>query len=466
MKAAVHNTVTIKPAAGTTPVITGALSTGIVKLNGADNVVIDGSNTVGGITRESNHHQYFTAASAAIWLSSLGAGSGASNNVIRNCNLSCNAPQNTGAVITFGIFSGGSTIGITSVGPDNDNNTFSNNYITKVRYGIFSAGGNSANPNSGTVITGNLIGPDSFGVTEIGKAGIVLYNETGAAISQNEIRFVGGDFVNTPTAGNDRVGIALAMDAVWPTSTIAYVTNTTVSRNLIHHIVNERTFSAAGIIQAAGFGTSNTGNVISNNMMYNIKANGTSNHQALGIGVSIGRGDIIAFNSVYLTGDTDPYATAGTPTVGSFCFSIGGSSAVNLSIENNIFVMDLTSSSAPLLKNACVNIPAVYNWGTGLTNFNDMYVIPGHTQSYVGCRGGGGTAGIFYADLAAWRTISSQDANSISIDPQFISATDLHINTLFNDVGDKGFPLVGITTDLDGDLRSAGTPDIGADVLL
>ena len=391
--------------------------------------------------------------------------SGASNNVIKNCNLSCNAPQNTAALITFGIFSGGSAINITSVGPDNDNNTFSNNYITKVRYGIFSAGGNSANPNSGTVITGNLIGPASFGITQIGKAGIVLYNETGATISQNEIRYVGGDFSNSPTAGNDRVGIASCRGgpAIWPATTIAYVTNTTVSRNLIHHIVNERTFSALGILEAAGYGTNNTGNVISNNMMYNIKANGTSNHQALGIGVYIGKADVFAFNSVYLTGDTDPWASAGTPTVGNFCFSIAGTAPLNLVIEDNIFFMDLTSSSAPLLKNACINIPAVYNWGTGLTNYNDMYVIPGHTQAYVGCRGGGGTAGILYADLAAWRTVSFQDANSISADPQFLSPTDLHINTAFNNVGDKGFPVAGITADIDGDVRNVATPDIGID---
>jgi len=46
-------TITIKPAEGATPTITGAIGGALVKLNGADHVVIDGSNTAGGTTATS-----------------------------------------------------------------------------------------------------------------------------------------------------------------------------------------------------------------------------------------------------------------------------------------------------------------------------------------------------------------------------------------------------------------------------
>ena len=44
----------------------------------------------------------------------------------------------------------------------------------------------------------------------------------------------------------------------------------------------------------------------------------------------------------------------------------------------------------------------------------------------------------------------------------FISADDLHI-TCGSAVDNAGVPIAGITTDIDGNMRSATTPDIGAD---
>lgn len=63
--------------------------------------------------------------------------------------------------------------------------------------------------------------------------------------------------------------------------------------------------------------------------------------------------------------------------------------------------------------------------------------------------------------LAQWRSATSQDANSISMNPNFTSNNDLHITNL--SMNDLGTPLSEITDDIDGDLRSPSTPDIGAD---
>lgn len=67
-----------------------------------------------------------------------------------------------------------------------------------------------------------------------------------------------------------------------------------------------------------------------------------------------------------------------------------------------------------------------------------------------------------YSDLAAWQTgDATRNVNSIEGDPLFISSTDLHVfGTIANNAGDA---TVGVLTDIDGDLRSGTTPDIGAD---
>ncbi|MEM6347632.1 MAG: LamG-like jellyroll fold domain-containing protein, partial [Bacteroidota bacterium] len=65
-------------------------------------------------------------------------------------------------------------------------------------------------------------------------------------------------------------------------------------------------------------------------------------------------------------------------------------------------------------------------------------------------------------DLVAWQTAApGANVNSLEGNPDFVSTTDLHIaGTLPNNVGD---PSTGLLTDIDGDARSATTPDIGAD---
>ena len=66
--------------------------------------------------------------------------------------------------------------------------------------------------------------------------------------------------------------------------------------------------------------------------------------------------------------------------------------------------------------------------------------------------------------LTDWQTASSQDANSVSKEVFFVSATDLHLTGSSNgDIGLAGTPIAGITTDIDGDTRSTTDPYKGAD---
>ena len=63
-------------------------------------------------------------------------------------------------------------------------------------------------------------------------------------------------------------------------------------------------------------------------------------------------------------------------------------------------------------------------------------------------------------DFAEWQTKTSE-ANSININPYFVSSTDIHI--VNNAMNGTAIAIGGITTDIDGDIRNASTPDIGAD---
>lgn len=449
--------VTLRPNSGATPTISGSSATSVIRLNGADYVTIDGSNNGSSSRDLTIMNTATTANSAAIWLSSLGTGAGASNNTVMNCYIAAGANQNTTSTVTFGIITSGATITTTTDGADNDNNTFTNNVVIRARNGIFVRGA-VGNPNSGTTISRNIVGPDAFGPDQIGVAGIVVQHQDNATITQNTVRYVGGPLAST-TAGADRIGIGLGSTFWTPTTTV--VTNSSVTRNLIHNIIEERTFSAVGIV-VGGTGTPSN-NIVANNMIHTVLANGTVTDQGVGIGIGAGNSDVVAFNSFNTAGDIDPTGTT-TATQSLVGIRVSATTVTNLTLKNNISVVDVTSNTATL-KHYSVVAPASYSWGTGGSNHNDFYVNTANAQMVLG---GIGTT-VPYTEvptLAGWQGQFSppQDLNSISEDPLFVSPTDLHIQAgLFSPVDSAGTPIAGIAEDFDGDARNATYPDIGAD---
>lgn len=453
----------------TVPVtIQGSVTGAIIKLNGADNVTIDGR--IGGSGRNITVQNNSTAtATAAIWLASVAAGNGATNNTIRNLELACGATQNTGTNVTFGIIMSGTTILITSNGTDNDNNTFRDNRIIRCRYGIVTRG-TTTNLNENIQVLNNIIGPASFGPDEIGKAGIYMQADNNSTVSGNTVQNVGGDFANT-SGGADRVGIAIGTDS-WSTSPGTITSsNYTITRNTILNVVEERTFSAVGILLATTNGGSPTNNLVANNFINNVKSNGTSGDQSVGIAISGGHTDRVVYNTIRMAGDVDPNPSATATSNFGSGIRIGlasSTSFANLTLRNNIVFMDLFSSSTPAARYYAISGPsAAYSFGTGGQNHNDYYINPLNTQCVTGGLGtvSGNALGTQFATLANWQTAytTPQDANSIQVDPGFVSASDLHISAGSTTVNNLGTPIAGVTTDFDGDTRSVTTPDIGAD---
>ncbi|MFO7524441.1 MAG: T9SS type A sorting domain-containing protein [Ignavibacteriaceae bacterium] len=85
------------------------------------------------------------------------------------------------------------------------------------------------------------------------------------------------------------------------------------------------------------------------------------------------------------------------------------------------------------------------------SDFNDIYT-EGNNFAYWGAN---------VSDLPSLQTASGKDANSISADPLFVSNTNLH--TTAQELDSAGTPIARVIDDIDGDLRDANFPDIGAD---
>ena len=449
-------TVTIKPS-GAPRSITGATvgNTGLIRLNGADNVTIDGSLSGGNDRSLTIQNTNTTTGHAVIQIVSLGAGAGATDNTVKNTILRGGTDTSVSTLITYGISNGGATPGAT--GADNDNASFVNNDIAKVAIGIYSAGETAANQNQNTYISKNLIGSAAFGADQVWIGGIVTPNTNLAAIVQNEVRFVGVLEPQTNGGGSiDKFGISAGFNTGSATSTTAVaLTNSNISNNLIHDIVEENTFSALGISVSGGNGAAATNNIVANNMIYNVRANGTAGDTSAGIMITSGNGDTVVYNSIYNTGDLDPVGST-TSSVSSFGIQITNTTAIsNLTLQNNISYVDYTSNTATLLHGS-IFITGTGVFAAGGLDYNDEYVLTTNAQSRFAR-----VNTTDYTTFGAYQTaVTPLEANSISANPQFVSATDLHILPT-SPAADEGNPITSVPRDFDLQLRATGLPPLG-----
>ncbi|MBK6561980.1 Calx-beta domain-containing protein, partial [Candidatus Amarobacter glycogenicus] len=245
-----------------------------------------------------------------------------------------------------------------------------------------------------------------------------------------------------------------------------------MTKNIIHDVVEERTFSAVGLLLGTTGGGSATNNLVANNFIYNVKANGTGGDNAVGLGIAGGHTDTVVFNSISMTGDVDPNPSASATTnfgSGIRIANASGATHANLTLENNSVYMDLSSSSTVAVRYYAISgNSAAYSFGTGAENNNNYYINPLNTQLQTGGLGStsGNTLTTQFATLANWQTAYTvpQDAASIQANPNYNSVTsDLHINGASPNI-DVAVTIAGIADDIDNEARPNGaSPDIGAD---
>lgn len=418
------NTLTIKPAAGINPTITGTSSIAIFRLNGADYVTIDGSNTTGGTTRNLTivNNSTNSTTSTIIWLYSNNSTNGATNNKIINCALKGNAPTTTYTALMCS----GSFVGDIAEAA-NANNTFSNNTIKSAQSGIVLVGptGNE----TGNVISNNVIG-STVNSEKLSWSGIELYQQAGAEVFNNTI------FGITTGTSTTTVGIAV----------YGTMAGANIHKNKIYNIKNTNTlgYGANGIYLGASNSAANIN--VYNNFVSDVTGYGYTSRffdeNGYGIVCDEGGGYNIYFNTVALnTNQTD----VGFPS--AYLQTANTIGTINL--RNNIFSNTQTQSG----KHYAIMSLAPNSVFSSI-NYNNYYVASGDLAYISSDR----------TTIANLTTGFGGNANSVNILPVFTSTTDLHIVPASNaSLSNLATPVSGFNEDVDGNTRNGTNPDLGAD---
>lgn len=422
---------TIKPQNDTPDTIRGSFSGGLIRLNGADRVIFDG--------RYNGEGNYLTfannATSGSVFLiSSLGTGLGATNNIIRNCNIYMGG-NGTG---TYGISIGGTSNATT--GAHNHNNSILYNNIYRVYVGVWAQGIASTGVMNNLTVEGNVMGHDVYTLS-LGHDGVLVANTDGSLIKGNKIY----NIVNTYTTSR---GISLSTNTV----------NTQVIANYIDNLKYTGTagYGSHGLYIASAAPNSNI-NVI-NNVINRISGDGWSTYTGssqAGIlidGTSTG-GINIYYNTVNLMGE---FTRASTATI-TAALAINSTGATNLNVRNNIFSNtqrnnNVSNTSSRNYAIHCYSpVSAFASLDYNLYNVHDTSI-----QARVG-----NINSTQYLTLQDWMNATQLDLNSLQGNPMFLDSTDLYLNPSSPAIG-AAVPITGIDKDISNNNRSTFAPTIGA----
>ena len=422
-------TLTIKPDLNIMPVISDNNDVAILKFNGADHIIIDGSNTAGGSSRDLSFINASTNASTStvIFINSVNASNGATNITIKNCLISGDSPVNTYAAI----ISGGSIAGSMAEAA-NENILIQNNLVIKAQNAILLNG--PAGNETGNIITENSIG--SVAVTDkLTRTGIGLQQQSNCQVLNNSISgIITGDNVMVS-------GISVTGE----------IAGLTISGNRISDIKNTNTLgSGSNGIYLASASTAAAVSV-NNNFISDVASYGNTGGRAAtdngyGIVVDNGGGYDIYHNTVVLNSNQQ---VAGNPAAMNITALVTSPAAIN--IKDNIFGNIQTQPG-----NHYTIQSTAANTVIASIDYNDYYTASGSLGYNSSDR----------ATLADIQTGFSENLNSINVTPVYISAADFHIDpaNVSNGVnlGDRG-TVAGIVTDIDNTSRSGFSPDMGAD---
>jgi hypothetical protein len=479
--ASATNTITFKPYTGVTSTISGTVSNGsLIKLNASKYITFDGSNS-GGTDMNLTIQNTSTTSPNTLWIGGS-VSAPAQNDVVKNCII-INGINTSSAMI----ISDATTIG--NAGYFN-NITLQNNSIQKDNMGIYAIATVATCNGSGLLVTGNDL--NTSGTNAIKYTGVYIQGVDGTTVSNNTI----GNF-ETATDEHDK-GVWLATGTVNSTisgntiSTLNYsgtgsyapkgiyissgtsgaglnIANNTISgltasgtgttsgiylggatsgvtinSNNISNIKNTNSlgYSAEGITLNSSSTSAST--TVSNNFISDVAGYGyssSSTDNGYGINISTGGGYNLYFNSVNLA--TNQTASTGIPA----CLIINSviTTASSLDIRNNIFSIPVTvgTNRYTVLCNAANTVFSAIDYNDYYTSGTNLGYIEATNRS----------------NLAAWKTGTGKDVNSVSVSPNFASSTNLHLTS---SVGTAATG-TGITTDIDGDSRSGSAPWIGAD---
>jgi len=407
------NTLTIRPRFGQNTTISGSSVTGIIKVNGANYVTIDGAGEDG--TGRNLTIENTNGAMNSYTVGYYNNGSNhAKNCALKNCNI-LNSAQITNATIA---------VSFDGSGGDYDNMLIANNNISSARFGIWYRGGSSGIANNGKIIN-NTIGSENPDKS-ITYRGISIMSVDSCLIMNNEI------FGNL--SGNINYGQA----GIY---IFGGTTNSRFEANSIHDFrFSGSASSNYGIYYASDASTVNT---ICNNLIYNICSPG----KPMGIAFGTGGNVKLYHNTIYLSGSI----LSATNTTYATCININNG-ITSLDIQDNIF----KNSAQPVSANANATTYAIYCLAPvnafSTLDYNDYFVD-------------GNNPGVGYINSAAqtsfsaWQTATGKETNGQNINPQFVSDIDLHPTQ--ESLNNAGIYQPLCPTDYAGNNRTI-PPDMGA----
>jgi len=226
------------------------------------------------------------------------------------------------------------------------------------------------------------------------------------------------------------------------------ISTNTVSNNMIFGLSTANTSTGAKIY-GISYG-SKSPNVINNNIIslstsYNAAVNGIWEVATM---ADPSYSLTMCYNTVSVSG------TATTGAAGSFCSSLNTTNTYR-TIKDNLFV-NSSINTAATGKHTAFYVKTTAG-GTLDMDYNDYYSTGSGAKSIMA---NNGTTD--YSTMAAWRTATSKDANSVNVDPVFANASGTTAVSYLTNALMAGNPVAGITTDFGGNNRDATTPHMGA----
>ena len=485
---------------------------GVIQLNGASNVTIDGDNpNTAGTNRNltvRNTASNTTAFGSVVRIALATTGATTANNdTIKNLNVLgsatgrniASASSTTGSENTaFGIYVSAGSAGVTSApsavnavnttigSPATATNLLIQNNSVNTAARAIAVQGSATTVFAGLQIKDNVIGnPTTLAADQVYVTGI-LVNGTANGVVSGNLLYLEGFVISSLSGANQAISLGTLS---------ANTSGVTVEKNRVARVHNRApdTWPAIGINMGGG-----NNHVVQNNFVYDLtndqtagSGGGGTTFGVYGIRANSGTGHKVYHNTVHLTG-----TIAGTLSTNlSAAFMIVNTTQTGMDVRNNIFSNQLTGGNPTTTntRHAVIYLPSGATSAMNLTLNNNAYfqgpATTGALSLLAKVGTGAGTGEFLAADFNAGAvtpatnlrsytsTLSAAGTNdnasrATTVPPLFVSNTDLHVPAGTSTPLESGGASVGVTTDIDNQVRPGPTgsvngggtaPDLGAD---